>query len=373
MIPVAAPALEMHAFSEEINAAILRVLERGYYILGPEVEAFEQEFAKFVGTRFAIGVASGTDAIYLALCAAGIAAGDEVILPAHTAVATLCAVEQCGAQAVLADIEPDCFTIDAKSVARKITSRTRAIIPVHLYGHPADLDALADVVSDRNIIVLEDCAQAHGAEHRGRRVGSIGSVGAFSFYPTKNLGAPGDGGMIVTNDESVFEQARRLRTYGWNERFISASRGWNSRLDELHAAVLRAKLLHLPDLIDQRRAIAKSYIAAIGDGISAPTERHGHRHAYHLFVVRSARRDELRSYLRAQGIGTDIHYPMPLHMQPAYEGILGRSGDFPESERACAEILSLPLYPFLDQESIETVSAALADYSADARGQRRRA
>lgn len=362
MIPVAAPALEYRAFETEIIAAMKGAMDGGRYILGHEVEAFEQEFAHFIGTRFAIGVASGTDAIYVALCAAGIGVGDEVIMPAHTAVATLVAVEQSGATPVLADIESDSFTIDPDSVAQRLSPRTKAIIPVHLYGHPANLDALNRLVAGRDIIVLEDCAQAHGAEYRGAKVGSIGTVGAFSFYPTKNLGALGDGGMIVTSDEAIYERATRFRTYGWSERFISVERGWNSRLDELQAAILRVKLAHLPELIEQRRSIAAIYQEALGNDLQGPVEATDCRHAYHLFVVRSSQRDALQSFLAGQGIGTDIHYPMPLHTQPAYRGELGEEGDFPISERACDEVLSLPLYPFLDQGSVETVCSALSSY-----------
>lgn len=362
MIPVAAPALENGAFADEISSAINRVMKGGRYILGHEVDAFEQEFAHFIGTQYAIGVASGTDAIYVALCAVGIGAGDEVILPAHTAVATLVAIEQCGATPVLADIDPDCFTIDPKAVAQCLTPLTRAIIPVHLYGHPAKMDDLIDLAAERDIIILEDCAQAHGAEYRGAKVGSIGAAGAFSFYPTKNLGALGDGGMIVTNNKEIYERAVQFRTYGWRDRFISHARGWNSRLDELQAAILRAKLAHLPDLIEQRRRIATCYSEALGDQLQGPIERDGCHHAYHLFVVRSERRDALQQYLAGLGIGTDVHYPMPLHTQPAYLSQFHGTGGFPECERASAEVLSLPLYPYLDQESIDVVRDALAAF-----------
>ena len=362
MILCANPRAQYDAHAEEIDAAMTRVLRNGRYILGDEVASFEKEFAAYIGVAHAVGVASGTDALHLALRAAGIGTGDEVITVSHTAVATVAAVEMAGATPVVIDIDPKHFTIDPARVEEAITERARAIIPVHLYGGAADLDAVLDIARRRGLKVIEDCAQSHGATLHGRRTGAFGDAGSFSFYPTKNLGAIGDGGMIVTDDDDIATNARLLRQYGWEERYVSRIAGWNSRLDELQAAVLRVKLRHLDDDNRRRRSIASAYTEELrGTTLTLPTTRPDSDHAFHLYVVRSARRDRLAGFLHERGIGTLVHYPVPAHLQPAYSGRLG-SKPLPETERAAAEVLSLPMYPELRDDEVQQVIAAVHDF-----------
>jgi dTDP-3-amino-3,4,6-trideoxy-alpha-D-glucose transaminase len=358
-IPQADPGLQYRRHQEAIDVAIARVLTRGHYILGPEVEAFEEEFAAFCGAKYGVGVASGTDAVRLALLGMGIGKGDEVIVPAHTAVATVTAVERAGSLPVLVDIEADTYTLDAGAVADAITPRTRAIVAVHLYGHPADLARLVSVAERHGVPLVEDCAQAHGALWRQRPVGSIGVMGCFSFYPTKNLGALGDGGAVVTNDVRLAERVRLLRQYGWAERNVSTIAGDNSRLDELQAAVLRAKLVHLDADTNQRRNLAAAFTEALRPLVDTPVERPDCRHVYHLYVVATAERSGFQRRLTQLGVGTGVHYPFPIHLQPAYEGRLGRRGQFPAAERACERVVSLPLYPGLQPEEVERVLGAV--------------
>lgn len=358
-IPQADPALQYRRHKEAIDLAIARVLTGGHYILGPEVEAFEQEFAAFCGARYAVGVASGTDAIRLALLGMGIGAGDEVIVPAHTAVATVAAVERAGALPVLVDIEADTYTLSAGAVADAITPRTRAILAVHLYGHPADMARLLSVAERHGLPIVEDCAQAHGASWKQRPVGSIGVAGCFSFYPTKNLGALGDGGAVVTNDARLAERIRLLRQYGWAERNVSTIPGDNSRLDELQAAVLRVKLAHLDADTELRRDLAGMFTRTLRGQVGTPAERPDCRHVYHLYVIATAARRDFQDRLKQLGVGTGVHYPHPVHLQPAYEGRLGRRGQFPTAERACESVVSLPLYPGLQLEEVERVLGAV--------------
>ena len=351
----------------EIDTAVKRVLEGGWYILGKEVEAFEQEFAAYCGVAHAVGVGSGTAALQLALMACEVGPGDEVITVPHTAVATVAAIELTGARPVLADIDPARFTLDPDQFEATITPRTRAVVPVHLYGCPADLNPIAEVARRRGLFVVEDCAQAHGALYRGRSVGSWGHVSAFSFYPTKNLGACGDGGMVVTDDADLAERARILRQYGWRERYISSRKGLNSRLDELQAAILRVKLRHLDAWNEQRRLLARLYgehLAA--SGIATPREPDEALHVYHLYVVRHSRRDQLRASLHEQDISSLIHYPVPVHLQPAYRDLGYRTGDFPASEAAAAEVLSLPIYPELRDDEVLAVSEAVVRFARKA-------
>lgn len=361
MILCANPRAQYDAHAEEIDAAMARVLRGGRYILGEEVASFEKEFAATLGVAHAIGVGSGTDALHLALRAAGIGAGDEVITVSHTAVATVAAVEMAGATPVLVDIDPILYTIDPARIAEAITERTRAIIPVHLYGGAADLDAVFDIARRRSLKVIEDCAQSHGATIRGRRTGAIGDAGTFSFYPTKNLGAIGDGGMIVTADDGIAAAARLLRQYGWEERYVSRIAGWNSRLDELQAAVLRVKLRHLDHDNRRRRGIAAAYTDGLrGTALTLPATRPDSEHAFHLYVVRSLQRDRLAGFLHERGVGTLVHYPVPVHLQPAYSGRLG-SRPLPETERAAREVLSLPMYPELRDDEVQQVIKAIHD------------
>jgi dTDP-4-amino-4,6-dideoxygalactose transaminase len=344
------------------EAAASRVFRRGWYVLGPELEAFEHEFAAYHGGGHAAGVANGTDAIELALRAAGVGPGDEVITVAHTAVATVCAVERSGAKAVLVDVDPRTYTIDPAAVRAAITPRTKAIVPVHLYGHPVDMDAILEVAARANLLVVEDCAQAHGARWLGRKVGTLGHVAAFSFYPTKNLGAFGDGGAVLTSDAALAERVRRLRNYGQTERYHHVDPGgFNSRLDELHAAYLRVSLQFLDADNGERRRIAAIYQARLR-GVEPPRAWPGEdrvHHVYHLYVVRHPDRNGLQERLKARGVGTLVHYPIPVHLQPAYAHLGMIRGDLPVTERLAGEILSLPMYAGLRDAQIEVVVDAV--------------
>jgi dTDP-4-amino-4,6-dideoxygalactose transaminase len=359
------PRAQYESHRAEIDEAIRRVLENGRYILGDEVIAFEREFADYVGVQFAVGVGSGTEALHLALAACGVGSGDEVITVAHTAVATVAAIELCGARPVFVDIEPDYFTLDANQLEDAITSRTKAIIPVHLYGQPTDLGAIIAIAQRYGIRVVEDCAQAHGAMYCDRRLGSWGDIACFSFYPTKNLGAIGDGGAVVTNDPQLAERVRSLREYGWStERNVSHMTGWNSRLDELQAAILRVKLHYLDADNDRRRRIADLYDALLRDSdLVLPRRRADATHVFHLYVVRSGERDDLLLRLKAGGVGASIHYP-PVHLQPAYQGRVRGAGKLTNTERAAKEILSLPIYPELTDAEIEKVAGLCVSYCA---------
>jgi dTDP-4-amino-4,6-dideoxygalactose transaminase len=364
MIPVADPHAQYLAHAAEIDAAIRRVLDSGRYVLGPECEAFEKEFAAFAGVQHAVGVGNGTDAVHVALRACGIGAGDEVITVSHTAVATVAAIELCGATPVLVDIDPIHFTMDPDALAAAFTSRTRAVIPVHIYGQPADLRRIVPMARERGVFVIEDCAQAHGATFEGRPVGSWGDLACFSFYPTKNLGAIGDGGLVATNDPQLADRARRFREYGWSTRYVSATTGTNSRLDELQAAVLRVKLAYLSRDNVRRQAIATIYDRALASlDVVRPSVRPDATHVYHLYVVRSAQRDALQQALAQHRVGSAVHYPVPVHLQPAYQSRL-KHGDLSQTERAAGEVLSLPMFPELSREDVERVCEAVAKASA---------
>ncbi len=350
------PRVQYLAHKAEIDATILRVLDEGWYVLGQEVQRFETEFASYVNARFAIGVGSGTDALHLALRACGVGQGDEVVTVSHTAVATAAAIELCGACPVLVDIEPDYYTIDPGKIEQCIGPRTRAIIPVHLYGQATELVGVLDVARRYGLSVIEDCAQAHGAKYLDRRLGSWGDLGCFSFYPTKNLGALGDGGMVVTSDPALAERVRLLREYGWSDRYVSHIAGVNSRLDEVQAALLRVKLRYLDAGNAARFQLASSYGAALrGTHIITPKCRPNTTHVYHQYVIRISDRDELQAFLKSRGVGALVHYPVPVHLQPAYRGRLRGSDDLPHTERAAREVLSLPLYPELRESELQTV------------------
>lgn len=357
------PRAEYLAYQNEINQAIQAVLNSGRYILGPEVQAFEREFANFIGTRFGVGAASGTDALYLALKATGIGPGDEVLTVPHTAVATVAAIEMCGAIPVLVDIDESTYTIDPKQLEAAVSPRARVLLPVHLYGHPADMASILDIARRHALRVVEDCAQAHGASYRDKQVGGIGDISAFSFYPTKNLGAIGDGGLVATNDPGLAEKVKLLRQYGWHERYVSQVTGWNSRLDELQAAVLRVKLRHLAEGNRRRRELAELYNEGLRNlPVITPSQKSGTGHVYHQYVIRHQKRDDLQAFLAARNIDTLIHYPVPIHLQPAYRGRLGEMGSFPVSEQVAGEVLSLPIYPDLTEEQVRRVLKAIADY-----------
>ncbi|HNA88570.1 MAG TPA: DegT/DnrJ/EryC1/StrS family aminotransferase [Anaerolineales bacterium] len=362
------PAFELKRQSEmlrpELDEAVARIMAGGSYILGEEVAAFEKEFADYCHAAHAVGVASGTDALQLALMACGVGAGDEVIAPSHTAVATIAAIEMTGARPVLVDIDLTRYTIDPKQIAEAITPHTRAIIPVHLYGCPADMNPILEIARAKNIFVIEDASQAHGATVAGQRVGSLGQIAAFSFYPTKNLGAFGDGGAVVTNDSQLAEKVHLLRQYGWKERYISQVKGLNSRLDELQAGILRVKLRHLEEWNQRRRHLASLYVDLLSESdLTLPPQPADIEPVYHQFVVRHPRRDALRETLRSQGIQTLVHYPVPVHLQPAYANLgLGR-GSLPKSEQAADEVLSLPLYPELTEDQVQRVAEACLGFS----------
>ena len=360
-IPLIDLTRETTRLRPELDAAIARVVASGRFILTEEDEAFERAFAAYCGATHAVGVASGTDAITIALLACGVRAGDEVITAANTCVPTIVGIERAGATPVLADVDPETYTLDPEQVERRLTSRTRALLPVHLYGQTADMGPLLELAAKRDLVVVEDCAQAHGATWEGRHAGSIGRAAAFSFYPTKNLGALGDAGAVVTSDEMVYEQARLLRNYGERARFEHVLRGLNSRLDALQAAILSAKLPELDAANARRRELAARYDAAFANSKLVPPTIGGAReHAYHLYVVQAPRRDELRTELERIGIGTGVHYPRPIHRQPAYTE-LDVHGSFPVAERLSERIVSLPLSPdHTDAEIDEVATAALA-------------
>ncbi|MFY9822089.1 MAG: DegT/DnrJ/EryC1/StrS family aminotransferase [Thermoanaerobaculia bacterium] len=344
----------------DLESAALRVLRSGWYILGPELEAFEQSFAAYHGVPHAVGVANGTDAIELALRALGIGPGDEVVTVAHTAVATVCAIERAGAVPVLVDVDGATYTMDPAAAEAAITSRTRALLPVHLYGHPADLEALSRVAERHGLALVEDCAQSHGARLGGRLTGTVGHLGAFSFYPTKNLGAYGDGGAVITGDAALADRLRRLRNYGQVDRYHHAERGQNSRLDELQAALLRVKLAHLDGHNEIRRGLAARYSSRLA-GVVIPACGPGAEPVYHLYVVRHGERDRLMDELKTRGIGTLIHYPIPVHLQPGYRDLGPASGALPVTERLAGEILSLPLYVGLGAEALDEVAEAVRE------------
>jgi UDP-N-acetyl-3-dehydro-alpha-D-glucosamine 3-aminotranferase len=341
----------------DIRRAIDRVIERGWFVLGPEVDAFEDEFAAAAGAARAVGVGTGTDAIALALRALGIGAGDEVITAPLSAAYTALAIMMVGARPVFADIDPVRLTIDPDRILAAIGPRTRAIVPVHLYGQAADMTAIAHIASRHNLAVIEDCCQAHLATSTGQPVGTIGAAGAFSFYPTKNLGALGDGGAIVTNDPRLADTVKRLRNGGQTDRYHHQEAGINSRLDEMQAAILRARLPRLRAWTDRRRALAARYRSRLASaGIEVPAAQDP-GHVYHLFVIRSATRPQLRAHLSANGIETLIHYPVPIPRQPALAA--ATPADCPVAERACDEVLSLPLHPGLRDEDVDQVAAAV--------------
>jgi len=341
---------------EELRDAVDRVLSSGFYILGKEVEAFEREFSEYIGGGHAVSVGSGTDALILALRAAGIQTGDEVITVANTFIATHMAVVTCGAVPVFADIDPVFHTIDPGQIESKITSKTRVILPVHLYGHPSDMDAVCEIARRHNLTVIEDACQAHGARIGSRHVGLIGDMGCFSFYPTKNLGAYGDGGMVATRNKEFAEKLRRLRNYGQNKKYYHDTEGINSRLDEIQAAVLRVKLTYLDGWIQRRKQIAMTYVAGIDSPVIHPVrERSGFSHGHYLFVVRSPLRDRLQDWLQDKGVSTQIHYPVPIHRQRAYLNRFQSLPRLPQTEKAAEEILSLPLFPEIRDDQIAFV------------------
>jgi dTDP-4-amino-4,6-dideoxygalactose transaminase len=347
----------------EIDEAVGRVLRRGWFVLGEEVARFEEELAAYLGVAHAVGCGNGTEAIALALLAAGARREDEVILPANTCVPTIAGVRLAGATPRLVDVDPDTLTLSAAEAERALASATRFLLPVHLYGGIADVESLQRLARERGLILVEDCAQSHGASAGGRRAGSFGRAAAFSFYPTKNLGAYGDGGAVVTADPEIARRLRELRQYGWSRRDFAEREGWNSRLDELQAAILRAKLPRLEEENARRRSIAARYDAAFaGLPLRRLGQRPGSVSARHIYPVRLERRDALRAHLASRGIETAVHYPLPLHLQPAYSWLGHRAGDFPVSERACETVVSLPIYPALTDGQVDAVIEGVRDF-----------
>jgi dTDP-4-amino-4,6-dideoxygalactose transaminase len=359
-IPVANPMLGYTAHRAEIDAALQRVLSSGNYILGPEVRRFEEGFARYLGLEHAAGVASGTDALTLALRALGVQSGDQVITTAHTAVATVAAIELAGAEAVLCDIENESLGLDPLKLPELITPRTKAIVAVHIYGQPCDMRGIMAVAEAHGLAVVEDCAQAVGACIDGKRCGTFGAAAAFSFYPTKNLGALGDGGMVVSSSADIAARVKELRQYGWRARYISATAGFNSRLDELQAAILNVKLPHLDQENERRRQIAARFSGACDPhSITSPRSVPGTSPCFHLYVVRVQERDRFGAFCEERGIGSAQHYPVPIHKQPAYQGRLPGADDLPNTERLYREIVTLPLYPELGRDEVERIAAAL--------------
>lgn len=346
----------------EIDAALARVLDSGWFILGPEGEAFERELAAHLGARDAVAVANGTEALQLVLEALGIRPGDEVVTSPLSAAFTALAIQRAGGRPVFADVDPETLNVAPDAVAAKVTAATKALLPVHLYGHPADLDPLMEIARDRGIPVIEDACQAHGAQYKGKTVGTITGQGALSFYPTKNLGALGDGGAVLVNDPELAARVRRLRNGGQSDRYRHEVSGINSRLDEVQAAILRVKLKHLTAWTERRRALAALYARELaGCRVGLLEEQPYARSACHLFVIRHPRRDALAGELRERGIGTLIHYPIPLHLQPALLPLGGRRGDLPVVEKAAGEILSLPLFPEMTDDQAFLVAAAVRE------------
>lgn len=360
IIPVANPKAQSEILKKEILDAVTRVIDSGWYILGSEVDSFEKEFAEFIGANNCIGVASGTDALMLALKAAGLKPGDEVITVSHSAVATAAAIEQAGLVPVFADIDDIRRCIDPGMIEALISPKTMAIVPVHIYGQPCDMAAIMGIAERHGLKVVEDCAQAHGAMIKDKKAGTFGHAAAFSFYPTKNLGALGDGGAVTTNDDKIADNVKWFREYGWKERYVSSLSGVNSRLDEMQAAILRVKLKHLEKNNERRRQIASKYYDAItGSGIKVPADIPDTTHAMHLYVVECEEREKLRQYLNDRGIGTAIHYPLAIHQQPAYMARIRGCTSLSKTEELYKGILSLPMYPELTDAQVERVCEAI--------------
>jgi dTDP-4-amino-4,6-dideoxygalactose transaminase len=363
-VPMLDLAAQYRSIQDEIHAAINRVLESQHFILGPEVKALEQEVARYCDRKFGVGVASGTDALILALCACGVGPGDEVIVPSFTFIATADSVSILGAKPVFADIDPVTFCIDPEQIAKKITDKTKAIVPVHLYGQTADMDPILALADQHDLFVVEDTAQAIGATYKGRKAASIGDLGCLSFFPSKNLGGYGDGGMIVTDSEDFAKNLRSLRAHGTTKKYFSEVQGWNSRLDEIQAAILRVKLRHLDNWSTGRRERAAYYDRLLRQQIPsviAPVTAPSREHVFHQYTVRVENRNAVSKALAERGIPSTVYYPVPIHMQPIYASLGYEQGDLPESERAANEALSLPIFPELTNTQIESVVSSLAD------------
>lgn len=363
VVPFVDLKAQYFSIKSEIDAAVLGVLASGHFVLGPEVAAFEEEFAAYCGTRFAVGVNTGTSALHLALLAADIGPGDEVVTTPFTFTASVAAIRYTGATPVFVDIDPESFTLDPARLEAVITPRTKALLPIHLYGQPAAMDPIITLAQRHGLAVIEDAAQAHGALYRGRRVGGLGQMGCFSFYPGKNLGAYGEGGAITTDDPALARRLRMLRDWGSERKYHHELLGYNYRLEAMQGAILRVKLRYLEAWTAARRAHAARYNALLADAnVSLPQANPEVRHVYHIYAVRAADRDGLQAWLHSNEIQTGVHYPVPVHLQPAHASLGYGPGSFPASEQAAATVLSLPLFPELTPAQIETVAAALTAY-----------
>lgn len=364
MISLVDLTAQYHSIKKEIDSAVLSTLESGHFILGPQVVKFEDSIAAYLGVRHAIGLASGTDALVIALRALNIGDGDEVIIPAYTFFATAGTVMSVGAKPVIVDIDPQSYQIDINKIEVAVTSKTKAIIPVHLYGHPAEMNPILEIARKHNLKVIEDNAQGCGAEYLGKKAGSFGEAGCLSFFPTKNLGAYGDGGMVVTNDPALAEQMRMLRAHGWKKKYYSEMVGYNSRLDALQAAILQAKFPHLDEWNEKRRELAMRYNDNLAPlGIITPVERDWAKHVYHLYIIRCEKRDELQAFLKQKDIASEVYYPLPPHLSVPCKKYGYKEGDFPHAEKAAKQTLALPLYPELTVEQQDQVIAAVREFA----------
>jgi dTDP-4-amino-4,6-dideoxygalactose transaminase len=359
-IPLLDLVAQYHTIKDDVDKAVLGVLESGRFILGPNVAALEQEVAAYLGVKHAIGVASGTDALVIALRAVDVKPGDEVIVPAYSFFATAGTVLTVGARPVFVDIHPETYLIDIHKIEAAITPRTKAIIPVHLYGQPADMDEILTLAQKHGLAVVEDNAQAFGAQYKGKMTGAIGNSGCLSFFPSKNLGAYGDSGMIVTNDDQVAEKSRMLRTHGWKKKYFPEILGYNSRLDEMQAAILRVKLKHLDQWNTRRGEIARTYTASLSAlGLRPPVEAPDRTHVYHLYMVPFRQRDQVQQALKEAGIASEVYYPQPLHLATPCRALGYSEGQFPISEQASRTLLALPLYPELTNAQIEEILSSV--------------
>jgi dTDP-4-amino-4,6-dideoxygalactose transaminase len=364
MIPFLDLKIQYENLRKEVLDAVDSTFSSTQFALGKQVQAFEEEFAAYSGGQYGVGVNSGTSALHLALLAAGIGPGDEVITVSCTFVATVAAIDYTGARPVFVDVEPDSLNMDVNKIEAAITERTKGILPVHLHGQPADMDPILDIARRRNLVVIEDAAQAHGARYKGRRVGSIGHLGCFSFYPGKNLGAYGEGGMVVTNNEEYAQTIRMLRDWGQQRKYHHVRKGFNYRMDGIQGAVLRVKLRHLDGWTDDRRRHAKQYRALLtGANVRLPDEMPYAHHVYHVYAVRTGEREALQRTLQEKDVQTGIHYPIPVHLQDAYRGLGHQAWHLPVTERAAAELLSLPMFPELTDEQIDGVCSAVGDFA----------
>ena len=368
-VPLIDLVAQYHSIRDEIDEAVSSVLESGNFILGRNVAALEEEIAYYISVKYAVGVASGTDALLLTFLALGIGPGDEVIVPTFTFFATAEAISRVGATPVFVDIDPKTYCLNVGQLEVLLTKRTKAIIPVHLYGHPADMDPVLELARNRGLRVIEDNAQAMGAEYKCRKTGSLGDAGCLSFFPSKNLGGYGDGGMVITNESTIAETVRKLRTHGWKTKNYPEMIGFNSRLDELQAAILRVKLRHLDAWNERRREIARKYQILLDNSeVELPREASYAKHVYHLYVVRARPRKALQERLRVSGVAFGIYYPEPIHLLDPYQHLGYGPGSFPEAEGASRETLAVPLYPEMSDDQIETVASSLGKLSAHREG-----